>query len=243
MSKRIKKIIFIGIALVLAASIYFGVGIFKDLQQLAYTIFPGMKTVFSSDMKLIHVNIHGTEYEVPKAYIRWKSHLKGGNLDSLLIWASLKDDMQPWPVSEAFKKKDKDSLVLIEITKGSWEQYRRDFPYNEIISLKRLYEEVYKNKYKDFEQGIYKDIFKKYNGERASGEIVQFYLIPKIKTEEGYLIRCPALGKLDHVLCTVMTYYTDRISYNFMIPFGHVEDYLDYDRKVKILIDRLIIKQ
>lgn len=243
MQKKTKRVIKLSAILIFIPLAYFGINLFKDFQQLMHTIFPNTLTVFNYDMEPVHITISGVEYSVPKAYINWKAHLKGGALDSLLIWASLKDDMAPWPLSGSFKRRDKSSVVRIEITKGVWEPYRKNFPENEIEHFRNLYKDIKITHYEEFDQGIYKNIFRRYDQLSREGKGSNFYLVPQIKTIKPFLIKCPFHGNPQFLLCTVQVLYSKEISYNFMIPLRIVENYLDYDQKVQTLVDRLKIKK
>lgn len=202
--------------------------------QFRNTIYPPSMRTFNYDMDPVEFTIGGVDYSMPEAYLELKPSLdKDGNVQSISIWASMNDDMAPWTVSESFKRKDTSGVVSIEIGGKKFPDFherriKHEIEYEEKHNLQGTYKVKFET---------YKDIFLKYT-QLINGYI---YLIPKVNEPNPFLIQCPKPENPNY-LCTVTTNYKD-MAYDFKIPFGIAEKYLDYDKQVKKLIDRLIVKK
>lgn len=202
--------------------------------QFRNTIYPPSMTTFNYDMDPVEFTIAGVNYSVPEAYLNLKPSLdKNGNVQSISIWASMNNNMVPWTVSESFKRKDTSGVIDIEIGGKKFPDFherriKHEIEYEEKYHLQG----TYKVKFEP-----YKDIFLKYT-QLINGYI---YLIPKVNEPNPFLIQCPKPENPNY-LCTVTTNYKD-MAYDFKIPFGIAEKYLDYNKQVQKLIDRLIVKK
>ena len=157
-----------------------GAGVFLWFVEDTYrAVFPS-NTFITQDEEIVSVTIGLVKYDIPKAYLYWKQDLKGGKLQDVRLWASLKDNMAAWPLSDAYKNNDKNSRVHIILRSGMVEPYRSEFPYDRIRrNLERG------GKYR----GIYKDIFLRYDepetvitrGGIKERLLSRFLLIPKDK--------------------------------------------------------------
>ena len=214
-----------------------------DIAEMYRTILPNSRTFFNYETTPLILKIKNVQYKIPKAYLSNELIYKEGKLEELDIWASIKDNMEPWTLSQSFKNRDDTSVVFIRIYGGVVEPYRSEFPYMEINMSKKLGGGI--------NRGLYKNIFTRYDdflikNESQTGLVVKetlhsFYLIPHF-TKEKYFIECPAIG-LQTVNCTVRRLYKKTVTYEFLIPHRIVEHFLEYDQQVEKLISSLIYEE
>ena len=214
--------------------------IYKELDNIFDTIFPTRALVFNSDTELVYIETQNTKYKLPKAYLSSASHIKGGEMSSFRITASLSNNMEPWTLSDPHIKGDKNDKITVTIWGKNSETDSHSFVERKVIYNRRLYEETYNGRYGDHNYGEYKSIFTRYNGERYNKKLIQFYLVPTIKLQKNYWIKCP-VGSPDRVLCSVETFHKNGVFYQFMIPLRIVEKFQEYDSHVQRFISKIII--
>lgn len=209
------------------------------IKQYHDTIFPWRNVEFSYDSKPVDIYIGDVHYSVPKAYLYRPSEMDGGKLKNFSVRAAIGEEMIPWTLSQSFKHRQKEGVVTVDVGYGMHE----DFVDRYIKNKEHLYNDVWEGKYGESKQGIYRDIFTRYNSMQYSEKIAEFYLVPNDSKEKKYLIRCPNLGNPNYLLCTVMVRrYENGSGYFFKIPLRIVEKYKEWDEKVGYLVDSLIVK-
>ena len=244
---NIKKKVLIFILLLISSLIFIGIFVgLKTWHDTMYAIFPSMRQEFNYSEKPVFLTIdkgYITQYRIPKAYfnrkILYKNEKHGIVSYPISIWASFKDDMAPWTLSKAFKRRDSSGVTHIYIYPGVGGEFKKQFPYYQINRSKERGGGI--------NRGKYKEVFTRYDDKptrivKADGTVKyrlgQFFLIPG---EEDFLITCPTAGNQDTTKCTVKKHYAPDISYHFLIPHHIVKKYREYDKKVQALIDRLHI--
>jgi len=212
-------------------------------------ITPPSRTVFSYSEDPIDFMVGSIKYRIPKAYLSRKSHIEGKASTPIWVWASSKDNMMPWTLSESFKKKDKTALIRIHLY-GQWQSYE-NFKNNITKTIDRVLasqKRSFPDRIDEVDQGIYKEKFHRYNTlgsitKTQDGRGSNDYFIPIIETNKPYLIKCNRPYLNPKWACEVQTISKTKIQYNFYIPFHSIEKFLEVDKTVETLVDQFVVKE
>jgi len=217
--------------------------------ELTKMIFPWKAGVeFNYDMEPVERKL-GSEkvgfvtFNIPKAYFY------GVRIDSpIKMRASWKDDLKPWTLSESFKNRDKSAMMYINIHGKAIESYTKTFPHKKLKDMFKRVKRKYPERFHEVDQGVYKDIFHRYHSltsiikPNIMSGIGAVLLVPIIETEKPYSISCGGTMHPTH-FCTVEAFTEDNVRYQFKIRTHEIENFLERDRQVEELINKLIMKE
>lgn len=238
--KKIQVLLFLFAPVIFIAAFLIGKGTYSEAEDLFYTVFPPK---YETSMDILNVKIGDIEYAIPKAYFYNSLPNTKDDIRQISIFASNSNNFIPWSLSEGFNKKNKDSLVKINIDGQLSKSDALSFPMATIENNNNLYKKRYNGLYGSPDKKIYKSIFRRYDGIRGEYGPISFYLIPEIETKNSYLIECPVQENKESTSCIINSLYSNGSLYSFNILLSHLPNFLELDKKVRELIDTLAITQ